>query len=222
MASTDTAPLLILASGSPRRRDLLARLDLPFVVVSADVAEDPLPGESPAAMAQRLSQHKARAVAARCPGAVVLACDTVVALGDTVMGKPDGAHGAVTMLHQLRGRQHQVLTAVTSLNTLDQKEFTTCSITDVWMRDYTDAEIVAYVATGDPLDKAGAYAIQHAGFDPVAGLVGCYSGVVGFPLGQVIEALQAHGITSPVAAEQACDGWRGVCCQTTREGTSNI
>lgn len=221
MASTHAAPFLVLASGSPRRHDLLARLGLPFVVVSADVPEDPLPGELPAAMAQRLSRNKARAVGARCPGALVLACDTVVALGETVMGKPDGPHGAETMLRQLRGRQHQVLTAVTSLNTLDQREFTTCSTTDVWMRDYSDADIVAYVATGDPLDKAGAYAIQHAGFDPVARLVGCYSGVVGFPLGHVIEALRAHGITPPVAPEQACDGWRGVCCQTTREGASN-
>lgn len=218
MTSTPATPHLVLASGSPRRRELLARLGVPFVIVTADVAEDPQPDETPAAMAQRLSQDKARAVAARCPGALVLACDTVVALGDTIMGKPQDAPEAACMLRQLRGRRHQVLTAVTALNTLDRKEFTTCSITDVWMRSYTDDEIAAYVATGDPLDKAGAYAIQHAGFHPVALLDGCYSGVMGFPLAHVVEALQAEGVTVPIAAHVACDGWRGQCCALGREG----
>lgn len=216
-----TTPFVVLASGSPRRRTLLARLGIPFTVVSADVPEDALPGEGPQAMARRLSQVKARAVASRHPGALVLASDTVVALGDVILGKPDGAQRAETMLRQLRGRRHQVLTAVTSLNTLDDQEFTTCSVTDVWMRDYSDAEIAAYVATGDPLDKAGAYAIQHAGFDPVADLEGCYSGVMGFPLGHVIEALQVHGIVVPVAADAACDGWRGACCAARLEGSTN-
>jgi septum formation protein len=169
-------------------------------------------------MTQRLSQDKARAVATRCPGALVLACDTVVALGDTIMGKPQDAPEAVSMLRQLRGRRHQVLTAVTALNTVDRSECTTCSITDVWMRSYTDEDIAAYVATGDPLDKAGAYAIQHAGFDPVAQFHGCYSGVMGFPLAHVVEALQAHGVTVPIAAHVACDGWRGQCCALGRKG----
>lgn len=216
-----TTPFLVLASGSPRRHTLLARLGIPFVIVSADVPEEPQPGEAPAAMAQRLSRVKARTVAARCPGALVLACDTVVALDDVIMGKPDHARGAETMLRQLRGRRHQVLTSVTSLNTLDEKEFTTCSVTEVWMRDYSDAEIAAYVATGDPLDKAGAYAIQHAGFDPVATLDGCYSGVMGFPLAHVIEALRVHGVLTPVAAAAACDGWRGYCCAAKLEGSTN-
>ncbi len=218
MTPTPATPHLVLASGSPRRRELLARLGLPFVIVSADVVEEPQPGEIPAAMAQRLSQDKARAVATRCPGALVLACDTVVALGDTIMGKPQDAPEAVSMLRQLRGRRHQVLTAVTALNTVDRSECTTCSITDVWMRSYTDEDIAAYVATGDPLDKAGAYAIQHAGFDPVAQLHGCYSGVMGFPLAHVVEALQAHGVTVPIAAHVACDGWRGQCCALGRKG----
>ncbi len=214
---TTTLPL-ILASSSPRRHVLLTRLGLPFTIVRADVPEDPLPYETPAAMAQRLSQVKARTVAARCPGALILACDTVVALGDEIMGKPEGMPGAVGMLRQLRGRRHQVLTAVTTLNTLDQAEFTTCSVTDVWMRNYSDAEIAAYVATGDPLDKAGAYAIQHQDFDPVTDLAGCYSGVVGFPLTHVIQALQVHGIDPPVAAAAACDRWRGQCCAERPEG----
>lgn len=217
-----TTPLLVLASSSPRRHTLLARLGLPFEIVSADVPEEPQPGETPESMVQRLSQIKARTVAARCPGALVLACDTVVALDGRIMGKPDGAPGAVQMLRQLRGRRHQVLTAVTVLNSLDQTEISTCSVTDVWMRDYSDAEIAAYVATGDPLDKAGAYAIQHVAFDPVADLVGCYSGVVGFPLRHVVTALQAHGITPPVAADAACDRWRGQCCAVRTEGITHV
>lgn len=221
MTPAIATPHLVLASGSPRRRALLARLGVPFVVVSSDVPEVPRPAETPAAMAQRLSQDKARAVAGRCPGALVLACDTVVALGDTILGKPQDLQDAETMLRQLRGRRHQVITAVTTLDTREQSEFTTCSVTDVWMRGYTDAEITTYVATGDPLDKAGAYAIQHAGFDPVAQLEGCYSGVMGFPLAHVVEALGVHGVSIPLAAHVACDGWRGQCCATPHEGSTD-
>lgn len=221
MTPVTAVPYLVLASGSPRRRMLLARLGLPFTIVTADTPEDPQPGEAPRDLAQRLSQTKARAVAARCPGAIVLGCDTVVALDAAIMGKPTDADDAVAMLRQLRGRRHQVLTSVTSLSTVEQREFTTCSVTDVWMRNYSDAEIAAYVASGDPLDKAGAYAIQHPGFDPVAELNGCYSGVMGFPLAHVIQALHAQGLTIPVAAHSVCDGWRGRCCAPPSEGLSS-
>ncbi len=177
----DFAPQpLILASQSPRRRALLAALGLTFTVDAADVDEAPLPGEAPGEMVCRLCRAKALAVAARHPRATVLAADTMVVLDGVLLGKPADIADAWAMLRALRGRTHQVYTAVTVVSAGAVRS--QLAISDVTMRPFSDAEIAAYVATGDPLDKAGAYAIQHPLFSPVASWAGCYAGIMGLPL----------------------------------------
>jgi len=188
------SPPLLLASASPRRCELLARLGLSFNVVPADVDETPLPGETPAELARRLAASKAAAVLADRPSAIVLAADTVVSHEGQALGKPVDAADAVRLLQGLRGRGHEVITAV-CLARSGHPPLTAASRTAVWMRSYTDAEIAAYVATGDPFDKAGAYAIQHPQFRPVARLVGSYTNVVGLPLSLVAPLLRAAGLT---------------------------
>jgi septum formation protein len=199
-------PSLILASGSPRRRELLASLGLNFAVVRPDVDESQHPGEAPLDYVRRLSQEKAADVAARLASpAAVLAADTIVILAaDTlgvddageILGKPLDADDARRILQRLRGRVHQVYTAVTlRVQPVDAHSpatsLTSLTRTDVTMRDYTDAEIEAYIATGDPFDKAGSYAIQHDGFHPVERIDGSYSNVVGLPL-ETVQAMLAE------------------------------
>jgi septum formation protein len=195
---------LILASGSPRRRELLASLGVDFTVIKSDIDETQHPGEQPYDYVRRLSLEKAAAVAAKLESAadVVLAADTVVILAaDTlgvtesgeILGKPADAADARAILRRLRGRAHIVCTALT-VRAPDQT-LTELTRTIVWMRDYTDAEIDAYIATGDPFDKAGAYAIQHEGFRPVARIEGSYTNVVGLPLETLRPMLMAVGIS---------------------------
>jgi len=215
---------LCLASASPRRRELLALLGVPFWVTTANVAEIPQEGESPTALVARLSQVKARAVcepnlecsrrAAVYPDAttIIIACDTIVALDGELLGKPRDATEATVMLRRLRGRSHAVYSAVTLLEPSTGRALTAVVETQVTMRTYTDAEIAAYVASGDPLDKAGAYAIQHPGFHPVAGLRGCYVNVVGLPLCHLTRSLRAWGIEPPHDVPAACQSHAGHHC----------
>jgi len=217
-------PDLLLASQSPRRRELVALLGLPFEVTVADVAEFPLASETPAATAVRLSQAKAHAA---CPERgrgvggdfraglsvrVIVACDTIVALDGEVLGKPTDASEAKSMLRRLRGRSHTVYTAVTLLNPVTGRTQTEVSETQLAMRTYTDAEIDVYVASGDPLDKAGAYAIQHPGFHPVAELDGCYANVVGLPLCHLTRCLRAFDIQPAQDVPAACQAHTGRHC----------
>ncbi len=181
--------------------------------MAADVDETPLPGEAPLALARRLSQLKAQTVAAQRPDALILASDTVVAYQNEILGKPLDDDDARRMLRLLCGRDHLVVTAVTGLDSGRPFALTLVNVSVVWMRAYAEAEIEAYVASGDPHDKAGAYAIQHPVFRPAARLDGCFSGVMGFPLGEVVQVLTALGVPPPGQAAQACDGWRGGCCQ---------
>lgn len=199
-------PTLILASSSPRRRELLSALGLAFTVVKPDIDETQRPGESPLDYVRRLSREKAARVAAQISQpAAVLAADTSVVLGaDTlgideqgeVLGKPAGAEEARRMLERLRGRVHQVCTAIT-LAVIQPGQpltlLTEVARTDVLMRPYTDAEIAAYIATGDPFDKAGGYAIQHPVFRPVERIEGCFSNVVGLPVCTLRNALAGIG-----------------------------
>lgn len=186
---------LVLASQSPRRRELLGLTGLSFDMTSADIDETPRPGESARAYTVRLSQAKARAVLDTVPDdALVLASDTTVADGDAILGKPADAAEARAMLRRLRGRVHQVYTALTVIDTATRQHVTEVAATDVPMRAYSDAEIDAYIASGDPFDKAGSYAIQHAGFHPVAALSGCYANVMGLPLCHVVRALRGFGV----------------------------
>jgi nucleoside triphosphate pyrophosphatase len=187
-------PAFILASGSPRRRELLASLGIEFTVIKSDIDETQRPGEAPLAYVLRLSNEKARAVADKMTSpVVVLAADTVVILAaDTIgvmdgeiLGKPTDADDARAMLQRLRNRPHTVCTALTLVcvkSAQSSEDWTRLTTTEVTMRDYTDAEIDAYIATGDPFDKAGSYAIQHEGFRPVARIDGSYTNVVGLPV----------------------------------------
>lgn len=204
---------LILASQSPRRHALLSALGVPFVAASADVDERALPGEEPVATAQRLAEAKARAIADRFPGRAVLALDTVVALDGAALGKPRDAAEAEAMLRSLRGRSHGVFSAVFALNPATGRQASAVNESRVWMRAYSDAEIAVYVAGGDPMDKAGAYAIQNAQFAPVKYIDGCFTGVMGFPLGEVAQVLAAVGIEVPPDIAPLCRPFSGRCCQ---------
>jgi MAF protein len=201
-------PALILASGSLRRRDLLSALRLAFAVEPADVDESMLAGEAPEALVERLSRTKGQAVARRHPSAWVLAADTIGVLDGRVLGKPSGPADAIEMLRALRGRMHLVHTAVTVVH-VDQAT-TSCCTSRVWMREYSDAEIERYVATGDPLDKAAAYAIQHPTFAPVARWEGCYASIMGLPLGMAARLLAGAGLPALGDVASACEAASGV------------
>lgn len=191
---------LILASSSPRRRELLSRLGLEFAIISPDIDESRQAGEDLISYVRRLSQEKARAVADAFAGsaALVIGADTIVIdEAGALLGKPADAAEANAMLRHLRGRKHEVVTAFTLLRSkTDSRAITRHERTVVSMREYSDAEISAYVATGDPLDKAGAYAIQNRAFQPVARIEGSYSNVVGLPLGALRVALAESGVSA--------------------------
>ena len=175
--------ILILASNSPRRRQLLALGGWTFNVLVADVDESQLPGEAPGTYVKRLAEMKARKSAEKAHNArVVIAADTAVVDGEEILGKPQDEKDAIRMLKRLRGHTHQVYTGLALLRVSDGYTVSDVSVTDVPMRDYSNEEIDAYVQTGDPLDKAGAYAIQHPGFSPVESMEGCYASVMGLPL----------------------------------------
>lgn len=189
-----TEPVIVLASNSPRRREMLAWMEVPFTTTAADVDETPLAGETPEVYVTRLAREKARACERQAPfNAVILAADTTVADGSQIIGKPLDAEDAARMLRQLRSRHHMVHTAVVvGLPSRGLTELELCS-TRVKMRAYTEEELTIYIQSGDPLDKAGAYAIQHEGFDPVEKLSGCYASVMGLPLCHIERALRRLG-----------------------------
>jgi septum formation protein len=231
-------PLIILASSSPRRQELLQCLGLSFQMLSPTIAdaagqravdETPLPNELPAALVQRLSRLKAEAVAlslARLappltppPGEtwpiIIIAADTEVALGQQILGKPGHAGEATTMLKQLRRQPHHVYSGLTvALLSAAKSEFVTrLHQSTVWMRPYTDAEIAAYVASGDPLDKAGAYGIQNKSFKPVEHLEGCFASVMGLPLAELAAAFKEVGFSLPEIAPRCSNYTSYPCCQ---------
>jgi MAF protein len=208
---------LTLASSSPRRRQLLALLGLPFVVRPADVDEVNQVGEGPREMALRLSRLKARALRSRVAGGRIIAADTLVCLDGQVLGKPAHPAEAVRMLERLRGRSHQVFSGVTVIDAASGWERGTVAQTTVWMRDYSDAQIAAYVASGDPLDKAGGYAIQHRELSPVARVDGCYSNVMGLPLCHLHCILRAAGYAPAEPPVAACDGFHCRHCEVAGE-----
>ena len=197
---------ILLASSSPRRRELLAQLGLRFDIAAPDIDETRLPDEDLVAYARRLSQQKAAAVHKMDRRALIIAADTIVEFRGELLGKPADAAEAGDMLRRLRGNAHSVITAFTLLRASDSPCANTRHVrTIVTMRDYSDAEIAAYIATGDPFDKAGGYAIQNQAFHPVARIDGSYSNVVGLPLEALKDALLDFGVelpqqTTPAAA----------------------
>lgn len=196
----------LLASGSPRRRELFALLGWPFDVISADVDESPRDRETPAQMVARLSQAKALATSRVMSDGIVIAADTTVSLDGIALGKPRDNADADRMLRSLRGRTHQVHTAIALIDVSrhTSQPLSDLATTDVPMRDYADDEIAAYIASGDPLDKAGAYAIQHDGFHPVAELRGCFANVMGLPLCHLTRCLRLVRIEPQVDVPAVC------------------
>jgi septum formation protein len=205
-------PPLILASASPRRHAFMELLGIPFEVHVACIDERNGQGELPGALVARLSREKALAVAALYPRSAVIGADTTVALGGAILGKPANAGEAIAMLRHLRDRPHQVYSGVTLCAPRPHAPRTAVVGSTVWMRPYGDDEIAAYVASGDPLDKAGAYGIQNAAFHPVARLRGCYASVMGLPLCQLADMLARAGIVPPVNVPAACSAFTGVAC----------
>ncbi len=214
---------LYLASNSPRRKELLSLVGLGYTLLPAPVDETPYPGEDGADYVIRVARSKAEAAASRLDReGIVIAADTAVvapALVDhatdvpgQILGKPAGPEEAVAMLRSLRGRTHQVHTAVVILPAAGGTIAADLCTTDVPMREYTDSEIEAYVASGDPLDKAGAYAIQHAGFHPVDRLQGCYANVMGLPLCHLARSLYQLGIIPAKNVPHSCQVALGYAC----------
>jgi septum formation protein len=210
---------LVLASTSPRRRQILEQLGFSYQTVAIEVDESPHSDEAPEALAERLAQAKARAGASLYPGSWCIGADTVVALGSAALGKPTDTGAARRMLIQLRGREHRVLSAVALARVTSSGE------TRVWhrldtasvrMRDYTDQEVEVYAASGDPLDKAGAYAIQHAGFHPVERLSGCFLTVMGLPLPALCALLDDAGASRPAVTADALEAICPNCADKDR------
>ena len=182
---------LVLASGSPRRRQLLEMLRIPFRVIAPQVDEHVAPGERPDAYVTRLSRAKAEAVVAGAPGDLVLAADTTVVLDGEIFGKPDGAGAAVAMLRRLQGRTHEVMTSVAVAR--DGELAQALDVSRVTFRPVDEATLAAYVATGEPLDKAGAYAIQGFGAPLIERVEGDFFGVMGLPLRLALDLLARFG-----------------------------
>ncbi len=180
---------LILASASPRRAELLRNAAIPFTVDPAHVPEQPAPHETPVDYARRLAGDKARAVFARHPESAVLGADTVVVVDQHLLEKPNDKADAARMLRLLSGRVHQVITGVCLL--APDFERTEAEITQVVFSGLSEAEVVAYVASGEPMDKAGAYAIQGMASRWVERIEGCYFNVVGLPVPRVYRMLRA-------------------------------
>ena len=187
-----TPPSLVLASASPRRRALLEQLGIPLRVDPPHLDERVLPGEAPGAYVLRLAREKARAVHARHPGATVLAADTSVVLDGVVLGKPATTDEALDMLRALSGRTHDVMTAVAVADA--GEELVTAAVT---FTAATEAALRWYVSTGEPMDKAGAYAVQGIGGFLVERIDGSHSAVVGLPLVETLALLRRAGYILP-------------------------
>lgn len=182
---------LILASASPRRAELLTQIGLAFETCPADIDETPQPGEGPLAYVERLAREKAQAIAASSPDALVLGSDTTVVLDGEILAKPESADHAAAMLARLSGATHQVMTGVALAR--GGECLARVSVTDVTFRSLASEEIQAYVASGEPMDKAGGYGIQGLGGIFVSELKGSYSAVVGLPLQETAELLAQAG-----------------------------
>jgi septum formation protein len=196
MPTPATTLPLILASSSPRRRELLAQAHVGFEVWVPDVPEEPLAGEAPEAFASRVALEKALAVARRVgpePLRVVLAADTIVVLDGEVLGKPRDAAHALALLRRLVGRRHRVLTAVAVVESATLAAHRCVVESGVAMHDASSEELAAYVATGEPLDKAGAYAAQGEGRRFVAHIEGSETNVIGLPVEQALALLREAG-----------------------------
>jgi septum formation protein len=184
--------MLVLASASPRRQELLRYAGIPFEVQPAHISEDVHPGEQARDCAERLAREKALAVAKKRSQDVVLGADTVVVIDGQILGKPTDSADAARMLRMLSGREHQVITGVALV--VDDQWLVASETTNVTFSEITEREISDYVATGEPMDKAGAYAIQGIASRWIPRIEGDYSNVVGLPVALVYKMLRGRGL----------------------------
>ena len=181
--------LLILASSSPRRKELLSSIGIPFTVIEPTGDESYESNKKPEYIAQVLAQNKAVAVGKNKRHGMILAADTIVTMDNQIMGKPKTKIEARAMLQQLKGKIHTVITGLAWIDIESGFSRTEFHKTVVQMREYTDHEVLRFIATGSPFDKAGGYAIQDAHFNPARKIIGCYTNVVGLPLCDVLKFL---------------------------------
>jgi septum formation protein len=199
---------LILASASPRRQRLLQQLGLTFTAIAAGIEERQRPGELPHPYARRMAQEKAHHVAQQFPTALVLGADTIVALDQDVLGKPQDVAQARQMLQRLSGRAHTVITGLALVQHSQGLQRLDVVSTRVVFRTLTESDINAYLATDEPYDKAGAYAIQGRAGAFVATFTGCYTNAVGLPLQRTAALLRAAGLSVPTPpARTAKNAW---------------
>jgi septum formation protein len=189
---------IVLASSSPRRSELLLNMGLKFSVDLSEIREEQHAGLKPAELAKMLSLNKARAAAARHAGSIIIAADTIGVLDGRILGKPLDASHARKMLAQMSGRCHRVITGFTVIDSATGKTVSRTVETKVYFRKLSRAEIVRYVETGEPLDKAGAYAIQGLGALLVERIEGDYNNVIGLPLTALVQVLRSFGIRLPL------------------------
>ena len=180
---------IILASASPRRTELMALAGIEFSVVPADIDEQVLPGEQPAEHVMRLSREKADAVAGTTDGRFFIGADTVVVLEDRIMGKPADEAEAFRMLSALSGRDHEVITGFSVFDKVSGIHLSRCVHTEVTFKELSEGEIRAYIASGCPMDKAGAYAIQGGAVHFIRSICGSYTNVIGLPMTELYETL---------------------------------
>jgi septum formation protein len=189
--------MIVLASASPRRQELLRNAGISFVVQAANIPESPSPGEAPRALAERLAREKASAIFRQRPNDVVLGADTIVVVDGQILGKPQDADDAARMLRLLSGRSHQVITGVCLMGPGKSRtglEDVRSETTLVTVTAFRDEDIYPYIATGEPMDKAGAYAIQGAASRWISRIEGDYFNVVGLPVALVYKMLREHGV----------------------------
>lgn len=211
---------LILASASPRRRELLALLGMPFEPRPSDFDETQFPTEAPLDYARRLAEGKGAVVHAG-EGELILSADTIVDLEGRVLGKPADPEEARAILSALRGKTHRVYTAFTlRVAGAGKVEAGFCQ-TDVRMRYFTETEMETYMATPSPYDKAGGYAIQDAAFHPVENIRGCYTNVMGLPLCHLANLFSEFGLSAPEELPWLCQQHLGITCRVYPEILKN-
>lgn len=183
---------IILASASPRRKELLSQIGVTFEIIKAE-KEEHITSSIPTEVVKELSMQKAKEVAAKCDGSIIIGADTIVAMEGQILGKPKDRADAMRMLRLLQGKKHQVITGVTVLlGSTKTRSF--AEVTDVSLYPMTDAQIERYIATGEPMDKAGAYGIQGRFAAYVRGIEGDYNNVVGLPIGRLYQEVLSAGI----------------------------
>jgi len=193
--TTQHLPKIILASGSPRRKELLSTLEIPFEIITSGVSEEVDPTLDPVEMVKVLAEMKATAVAKKIHEGLVIGSDTTIAFKGSTLGKPANPKDAKRMLEMLRNEKHQVISGIAIIDSSSMRIEAGTVTTSIRMRNYSDQEVNDYIATGEPMDKAGSYAIQGKGSSLVAEIEGCYNNVVGFPLCELVKLLEKFAVS---------------------------